>query len=98
MAKQAKKKVQEAPVKAKKVKTEKLSKEERVSALFKMEAQSNLQRLRKMGVLTRRQQRLLGYTKGLGGVKGVPMVNTYEVEKKGDKKTVVHKYEQWHRV
>lgn len=98
MAKQAKKKVQEAPVKVKKAKTEKLSKEERVSALYKAEAQTTLQTLRKKGVLSRRQQRMIAYTKGLGGVKGVPLVNTYEVEKKGDKKVVVHKLQQWHRI
>lgn len=98
MAKQAKKKDKEILVKVKKVKAEKISKEERLKALYKEESHASLQKLRKMGVLTRRQQRLIAYSKGLGGVKGVPMIHTYEVEKKGNKKTVVHKYEQWHRI
>lgn len=89
-----------APVeKVKKAKsTTKLSKEERLSALYKTEALADLQKLRKAGVIDRRQFRLLAWQKGLGGVKGVPMYNSFEIESKGDKKVPVQKFKQWTRI
>lgn len=96
MAKQQKK---AAPVeKVKKAKATKLSKDERATALSKIESQQKLQSLRKMGVLNRRQQRLLAYIDGHGTTKGVPLYVSHEVEKKDGKKVPVKKLQQWHRV
>ncbi len=97
MAKPAKKKAQ-PEVRAKKVKSAKLSKDERVSALQKLESQQKLQKLRKMGAINRRQQRLLAYIDGHGATKGVPLYVSHEVEKKDGKKVPVTKLQQWHRV
>lgn len=76
-----------------KQKTESLrAKQDRVDAL------TGLQRLRRDGVLTRQQYRLLVADKGLDtGVKGVPMITTYEVVKQGKAKSLEIKTQQWSR-
>lgn len=63
------------------------------------DALANLKRLRRDGVLTRQQFRLLVSDKGLQtGVKGSPMITTYEVVKQGKKKVVEVKNQQWTRI
>lgn len=63
------------------------------------DALESLKRLRRNGVLTRQQFRLLVSDKGLQtGVKGSPMITTYEVVKKGKKKVVEVKNQQWTRI
>ena len=62
------------------------------------DALAGLQRLRRDGVLTRQQFRLLVSDKGLQtGVKGVPLITTYEVVKQGKKKVLEVKTQQWTR-
>lgn len=62
------------------------------------DALTSLKRLRRNGVLTRQQFRLLVADKGLQtGVKGVPLITTYEIEKQGKKKVLVQKTQQWTR-
>lgn len=64
--KQSKKKNEALPVvKVKKEKGEKLTREQRLTNLRKEEERINLQKLRKMGVLTRAQYRELAARKGL---------------------------------
>lgn len=58
-----------------------------------------LKKLRSNGVLTRQQFRRAVFDKGLqSGVKGSPMITTYEVEKQGKKKVLVVKNQQWTRI
>lgn len=90
------KKAAPAP-KAKKAQATKLSKDERASALSKVESKQKLQSLRKLGVINRRQQRLLAHIDGHGTTKGVPLVLTFEVQKKDGKKIPVEKLQQWNR-
>ena len=62
-------------------------------------ALADFQRLRRDGVLTRQQFRRIMFDKGLqSGVKGSPMITTYEIEKQGKKKVLVTKTQQWTRI
>lgn len=65
----------------------------------RQEALASFQRLRRDGVLTRQQFRRIMFDKGLqSGVKGSPMITTYEIEKQGKKKVLVTKTQQWTRI
>lgn len=71
----------------------------RRAQMDKVDALANLKKLRRDGVLTRQQFRLLVSDKGLQtGVKGSPMITTYEVVKQGKKKVVEVKTQQWTRI
>lgn len=60
---------------------------------------ADLKKLRRNGVLTRQQFRRAVFDKGLqSGVKGSPMITTYEVVKVGKKKTLEVKTQQWTRI
>ena len=63
------------------------------------DALASLQRLRRDGVLTRQQFRLLVWEKGLQtGVKGVPEFTSYEIVKEGKKKVPVTATKAWARI
>lgn len=63
------------------------------------DALASLLRLRRNGVLTRQQFRRAVWDKGLQtGVKGVPMITTYEVVKQDKKKVLAVKNQQWTRI
>lgn len=55
--------------------------------------------LRRRGILTRQEFRLMTFDKGLqGSTKGSPMITTYDIVKTGGKKELVVKTKQWTRI
>lgn len=70
----------------------------RRAQMDKTSALEGFKRLRRDGVLTRQQFRTLTFDKGLqGSTKGSPMITTYNVVKKGNKKVLEVKTQQWTR-
>lgn len=54
--------------------------------------------LRRRGILSRQEFRLMTFDKGLqGSTKGSPMVTKYDIVKNGKKKELVVKNQQWTR-
>ncbi|AQW88642.1 hypothetical protein pEaSNUABM50_00115 [Erwinia phage pEa_SNUABM_50] len=71
----------------------------RKELMYKNEQLENLLELRRKGILTRQQFRLLTFDKGLqGSTKGSPLIEVFELEKQGKGKPVlVQKVRQWTR-
>lgn len=74
-------------------------KQSRRQKIEAFEALEGFKKLRRDGIITRQQFRLITFDKGLqSSTKGSPLITTYEVVKQGKKKVLEVKTQQWTRI